>query len=80
MQAQVEDLTTKLDESRQECTRKEAAFDVSNEQAQKLQQKLNEEVKSLNEKAEQMKVKFVAIHEENKNLKQAVRDGAVKIC
>ena len=76
----MEKLTTELYESRQECKRKEAAFDVSNEQAQKLQQKLNEEVKSLKEKAEQMKVKFVAIHKENKNLKQDVRDGVVKIC
>lgn len=68
----MEHLTTKLDESRHECTRKEAALDVANEQAQKLQQKLKDEVKSLKERAEQMKVHFSGVYDENKDLKQAV--------
>ena len=71
-QARMEELTKELDESRKECRRKVAAFDVVNEQAQIHQQKLNEDVKKLKEKAEQMKAHNTGIYEENKNLKQIV--------
>ena len=58
--------------SRKECSRKDAAFDVANEQAQHLQQKLMDEVKTLKETAERMKVTFLTIIEENKTLKRSV--------
>ena len=73
-QATVEDLTRRLDDSREECERKVLAFEVANDQAQRCQRKLEGEVKKLKEKAEQTKSQFSVTLEENNNLKQMVRE------
>ena len=70
----MEDLTRRLDDSREECERKVLAFEVANDQAQRCQRKLEGEVKKLKEKAEQTKSQFSVTLEENNNLKQMVRE------